>query len=238
MTRLQRRAKGGAMRIAPRSCALRRLACTGLLALLSGAVAAGCGSSQPTPKRPKEHKRAARSERQQSSMGVSSSVGALNEAGVRRAFKKCMKGFMQCLNDGWDRIEFMGGSVDFYVGVHPDGSVDTYLETSTLGDRQTEKCLLDVIRAQTWPKPVGWSIDNISAALSQVQSDIDNCKQHASLGRYAATVYVDTDGSALSAGGTPPGPNADLALDCLIGVLRSVKYPSPGSYPAKVTFDL
>jgi hypothetical protein len=151
--------------------------------------------------------------------------------------------------------------VDFYVGVHPDGSVDTYLETSTLGDRQTEKCLLDVIRAQTWPKPVGgqvgearnslsfdppddvrppleWSIDNISAALSQVQSDIDNCKQHASLGRYAATVYVDTDGSALSAGGTPPGPNADLALDCLIGVLRSVKYPSPGSYPAKVTFDL
>jgi hypothetical protein len=51
-------------------------------------------------------------------------------------------------------------------------------------------------------------------------------------------MYVGTDGHALSVGVTPPDSHGEAAVDCLVGVLKEAKYPSPGSWPAKVTFTL
>ena len=53
-----------------------------------------------------------------------------------------------------------------------------------------------------------------------------------------ATVYVDPDGGALTAGVASSDDSGEEAADCVVGVLKDAKYPSPGSWPAKVTFEL
>ena len=235
-----------------------------LASLVAASTLLGCGGSEPPAKSAddEEGERAFRREADEGDFGVSSDVGGMNEEKVKSAFKRARKGLISCVEDGWSRIEFLGGGVNFLVGVNEDGKVKyAYLERSTLGDRQTERCMLDVLREQKWPKAVGgevgqarnslefdpppdvrppidWSIDDISSGLGDIQESLDRCKSNASAGYYSVTMYVGTDGSAIAVGGSPPGPGADMALDCIVGALRSAKFRSPGSWPAKVTFDL
>jgi hypothetical protein len=50
---------------------------------------------------------------------------------------------------------------------------------------------------------------------------------------------VQTNGTALSAGVATPDERGEAgAADCLIAVIKSMKFPSPGSWPAKVMFDV
>ena len=234
--------------------------------LLSLSVAlgptAGCGGSKPPPKSSNhDNDRAFRTGDAEDGMGVSAEVGGLNQDQVKRVFNRAMKGFTACLTDGWERLEFMSGSVNFYVAVAGDGSVEkTYLEQSTLGDRQTEKCMLQVIRDQHWPKPVGgkvgearnslifdapedvrppvdWDPDEITGALDKVRDDIEHCKQGTTRA-FEITMYVGTNGKPMAVGAAPPGVEADLSIDCMVGVLMGATFPSPGSWPAKVTFQL
>jgi hypothetical protein len=36
----------------------------------------------------------------------------------------------------------------------------------------------------------------------------------------------------------PPDEQGEDAVDCIVDVLKQAKFPSPGSWPAKVTFTL
>jgi hypothetical protein len=226
------------------------------------AVSTSCGGGQPKAKSSRSgDDRAFRTGEAEDDMGVSAEVGGLNQDKVKRVFNRAMKGFTNCLTEGWERLEFMSGEVNFYVAVDRDGSVKhTYLEQSTLGDRQTEKCMLQVIRDQQWPKPVGgkvgearnslifdapddvrppvdWAPDEILDALEKVRGDVEGCKQGTTRA-FEITMYVGTDGKPIAVGAAPPGVEADLAIDCMVGVLMGAKFPSPGSWPAKVTFQL
>jgi hypothetical protein len=50
---------------------------------------------------------------------------------------------------------------------------------------------------------------------------------------------VQTNGTALSAGvATPDERGESGAADCLVTVIKGMKFPSPGSWPAKVMFDV
>src|SRR5690606_23057600 len=137
---------------------------------------------------------------------------------------------------------------------------EVFAERSTLGDRQTEVCMFNALKRATWPKPVGgpigvaqngfdfemtgdvrppvtWEDFDVDAALSEQSAALEECKGRYT-GRYTATVYVNTDGTALSAGISAPNKEAEGASDCLARVLSEAVYPSPGSWPAKVTFAL
>jgi len=241
-----------------------RLASLLLATLLATTAFAGCGGDEKEAKDPTDvNPRKFRSgDDDEGGMGVSSDVGGLNDSQTRAAFRNAQAGFKKCLMEGWERIEFLGGEVHFYVALDDTGTIKAnYLEETTLGDRATERCMLDVISAQKWPKavggeigearsslafdppedvrpPVDWSVDDISQTLAKVGDDLDNCKRHASPGRYSVTMYIGTNGSPISVGVAPPNGEADLAIDCIVGVLRGATFPSPGSWPAKVTFDL
>lgn len=217
-----------------------------------------CGDATPAPKTADE----APVEREEhgSKLAVSSEIGGLDEQKVNAAFESSLSGLERCLHQGSSRVEFLGGSVSFFVKIDTAGKVDgAYLEKSTLGDRDTEKCMLDALRAKRWPKPVGgehglarksfefdppndvrapadYDQDHLSKALDKISSKIDSCKGHK--GSYEATIYVGTDGSVLSAGVTPPDESGEESVDCLVSTLKSASFPSPGSWPAKVTFTL
>jgi hypothetical protein len=235
-----------------------------LLAALGGGaiLTLGCGGSEPEPKTAgrisDEEEPRQRPERNSIEMG--GELGALDERKADEIFATLLPAFERCLKEGAAQVEFLGGAVNFFVKVDLEGNVHTHLEESTLGDRETERCMLKAIRRKTWPKPVGgevgyarksfdfdppndvrapeeWPSDRATEALEKLSSKIDSCKDGVR-GKFGATMYVDTNGKVLAVGVTPPDETGEESVDCLVGVLKEAKMPSPGSWPAKVSFQL
>jgi len=231
-----------------------KLACFALTA----SCLLACGESAPPAKTADDQPETP--ERHGSGPQISSEIGGLNEEKVNAAFESSLSGLERCLQQGASRVEFLGGSVSFFVKIDLEGKVDgAYLEKSTLGDRDTEKCMLGALRSRKWPKPVGgehglarksfdfdppndvrapadYDQDHLGKGLDKISSKLASCKN--AKGSYEATMYVATDGSVLSASVTPPSEDGEEAVDCLVSTLKSASFPSPGSWPAKVTFTL
>jgi len=228
-------------------------------ALLALLVYPACGGNEPAPQAP-EPTSTPRDEAP-SRVDVSAEIGGLSEEKVDKTFQSALSDFQRCLDAGSKRVEFLGGKVSFFVKIDVHGKVDhAHLEKSTMGDRDTEKCMLDSLRGKHWPKPVGglhglarksfdfdppndvraptsWDGDRISDAVGKLTKQLSACKKGEN-GAFEATLYVATDGTVLSAGVTPPDEAGEAAVDCLVGTLKGASLPSPGSWPAKVTFTL
>jgi len=217
-----------------------------------------CSETAPAPKTADDKPEV--EEQHASRLTMSSEIGGLNEEKVNSAFESSLSGLERCLQQGSARVEFLGGSVSFFVKIDSAGKVDgAYLEKSTLGDRDTEKCMLDALRSRKWPKPVGgehglarksfefdppndvrapaaYDEDHLNKGLGKIAGKLASCK--GGKGSYEATMYVATDGSVLSASVTPPNEDGEDSVDCLVSTLKGASFPSPGSWPAKVTFTL
>ena len=230
------------------------------LVLATAVAAAGCGGASSDAKSPGGSLEDG--EVEQSRPGAlpmtSAEIGALDEDAVEATFNGAMEDLMGCRNRGAERIEFLGGSVRFFVKIDGSGNAaHVHLEKTTLGDRETEKCMLGVLKGLSWPKPVGgehgiaqsgfsfdandvrppteWGDDNVADVVSSLSGELDGC---GGSGGFTATLYVDTDGSVLGAGAAPPDEGAESQVDCIVDVLKGAKFSSPGSWPAKVTVRL
>ncbi|MEB2311366.1 MAG: AgmX/PglI C-terminal domain-containing protein [Sorangiineae bacterium] len=221
---------------------------------------AGCGNSTPPPKAATEDVAPQRA-RGGPVPEVSAEIGALDEDAVTRTFAASLGSLQRCLEAGARRVEYLGGSVGFALEIDQSGALaDARVSESTLGSLETEQCMLDALRKQSWPKPVGgkkglagksfdfeppsdvrapteWSSDRVDDTLSKLSSKIASCKESAG-GSFTATVYVDTSGKALSVGLAWSERGGEEAVECLAALLREATYPSPGSWPAKVSFSL
>jgi hypothetical protein len=222
-----------------------------------GAVA-GCGGEEPAAKAPEAAHEAPPPVKP--ALRTSSELGEVDPADVSRAFKKLEGPFTECQKHGLDRVEVLAGAVKFFVRIGADGTAKwTYLEESEIGDRETERCLLDAVMGSRWPKPNGgdaearytmelplqstrppsdWGPDKVAAALGRQGSAIDRCKEGAA-GSFRATMYVGPGGKVLAAGVATSTKEGDEKADCLAKTLEKLKgLPSPGSWPAKVSFGL
>jgi hypothetical protein len=192
---------------------------------------------------------------------ATSEIGGMNEDAVEETFSSSLSGLERCLSRGAERVEFLSGSVAFLLKIDTSGKVaSAYVEHSTLGDRATEKCMLSALRSKKWPKPVGgdhglarksfdfdppndvreptfWTDSDARPGLAKIGDDVSKCKDGHS-GAFEATLYVGTEGEVLSAGIAPPDASGEEAADCLVEALEAAKFPSPGSWPAKVTLKL
>jgi hypothetical protein len=222
-------------------------------------VAVACGGSEPTPKTADDTPAVTSEDRP--GITASAEIGGMNEDAVDAAFKSSVKSLQGCLDKGATRVEFLGGSVNFFLKINSRGKVEqAYLERSTIGDRATERCMLDALRAKSWPKPVGgehglarksfdfdppndvrppteWGEDDAAPGLKKIAPDLQACKD-GRRGAFEATLYVDTEGKVLAASVTPPDEDGDAAVDCMVQILEAASFPSPGSWPAKVTLNL
>jgi hypothetical protein len=234
---------------------------TFLLACSLALSVTACGGSEPPAQDATVHERAPKQESDGPTINATSEIGGMNEDDVDAAFNASVKSLQRCIDSGAKRVEFLGGSVAFMLKIDGRGKVDkAYLEHSTLGERATERCMLDSLSAKSWPKPVGgahglarksfsfdppndvrppttWDDRDAAPGLKKIATDVDKCKDGRA-GAFEATLYVGTNGKVLSASVTPPDEHGEAALDCLVGVLESASFPSPGSWPAKVTVQL
>jgi hypothetical protein len=191
---------------------------------------------------------------------TSSELGSVDPDAVKRAFGQLNDRFMDCQKRALDRLELLAGGVKFFLRIGATGTAKwAYLEESDVGDRETERCLVDVVMAASWPKPDGgdaevrysmelplqatrppnaWRSDKVAEALGKHGEAIDKCKAGANTA-FHATMYVGPGGKVLSAGVAVSNKDSDDKADCLAKALMKMKgLPSPGSWPAKVSFGL
>lgn len=232
-----------------------------LLATVLVSLVVGCGGSTPAPGYTAEDEQADQDETARHGMSAEAEIGALDPDKVSDGFRKALPGLQKCLVAGSKRVEFIGGNITFFIKINKQHEiVHVHATDSTLGDRKTELCMFDALKAISWPAPEGgtigtaenpfqfdspvdvrspviWNESQVAAQRSALSGELASCKQGAH-GRFAATLYIDTEGTPLSGSVTPPDEEGERAVDCLVGVLLGAKYESPGSWPAKVTLDL
>ena len=225
-------------------------------------AALACGSSPP----PKPVETPAESTSQRSTrpkLQMQSELGEIDPAAVEATMQRAQPKLQDCHRSGLRRIEYLAGDVKFFLRIGEDGKIKYgYFEESTLGDHQTEVCIMQILEAQSWPKPQGgeaevrksfgfdapgdvrppssWPADKVVTALGKAEDDVKKCRKGVS-GSFKVTAYVEPDGKhgkVQAVGVTPPSKDALEKVDCLMKAVQGMKLPSPGSYAAKVSFLL
>ncbi|HEU4412604.1 MAG TPA: hypothetical protein VFS43_45595 [Polyangiaceae bacterium] len=234
-----------------------------LVAALLGALAGGCGGGEPPappPPPPADDPSARRPKAETELPAVEQEVGGLNEHDTTRAFSRLMPKLERCQQEGRtrdERLDFLSGDIELEVHVQRDGGARrAFLSRSTLGDREAEKCIVAAARAAAWPRAEGgeavaknafqlplraerdalaWDDTKVASAVKKAARAFRACRR-GNRARFEVTAYVDRDGSVISAGVASPGGEADAAAECMVKAAKGLKLPSPGDWPAKVTF--
>lgn len=238
--------------------ALPRILGLSLLVPLAALVAA-CGSAPPPPA---ETPQAANDgHRSHAGPSFESEIGALDELKVKATFQRSAEQLSGCFSKGSQKLPYLAGEIRFVVRVAKDGSARwAFVKDSTLGDRDTESCMLAVLKGVTWPKPEGgeglaensfsfdpggderppvsWSPEQLGAPYKNAKGALAQCRKKAGAKPMKATFYVDTDGKPVAIGVSGADEHAESAAPCIIDALSPLKFPSPGSYASKVSVPI
>jgi hypothetical protein len=187
---------------------------------------------------------------------LESEIGGMNELAVESRFKSLVKPIVKCFEGGSERVEQIGGS--FTVSFRVDRAGKTrwaYMKASTIGDRGTESCILDLVRLETWPKPlsgeglaektmeiepskVPHSIDDkrMRTVVKLAKKRIESCRKGLQ-GAFLATVYLEPNGRVRTSGVATPNEKADAVADCITSEIQKLKFTPTGKL-AKVSFEM
>jgi hypothetical protein len=229
---------------------------------LFGAIAlpvlSGCASSPPPAAEEPKPAEEGGVDRHRSAPSIESEIGAMDEGKVKQIFQRSSADLSGCFNKGAQRIPYLAGEVRFVVRVSKDGSVRwAFIKESSLGDRETEACMLGVLKSAKWPKPEGgegltensfnfepggeerppvaWSSDQLGAAYKNAKGALAKCRKGAGTKGMKVTMYVDTDGKASGVGVSSADERGEAGVSCVVDALKALKFPSPGSYASKVS---
>lgn len=232
-----------------------------LLPLVSMVVACG-GAPPPPPAAPAEEPApVARKPLPQ----VQQELGSIDQRAVEKTFERLQTKLEKCHDSGREKVDTLFGDVKVFLRVDQSGKVRYgYLEDSSIGELDTEKCILSVFSSTQWPKPEGgeaeirhgfgwpgggeraptkWGPEKVLKALEDskgAKKDVEKCKAGVS-GDFIVTGYVAPDGKHgkfQGVGATPPDKAAADKVECIVDAVKGLKLPSPGGYAAKVTFAL
>lgn len=188
---------------------------------LVGLVFVGCGGAagEPPPEVPEATPVASSAPRtKRPGAQVSQELGSIDPDAVEQTFQKQHGPLEGCHKAGLDRHAFMSGDVKVFLRIDTSGRVRYgYFEETTLGDRDTERCIVETLSKASWPKPEGgeaevrsgfgwapdgreptaWSSDKVTGALasSAAKSEIDKCRAGVT-GDFKVTGYVEHDDAA------------------------------------------
>ncbi len=226
------------------------------LAALAGL--AGCGGEVTTNK-PPDTGGTTPSTDNNGGANFEAEIGALDQDKVQATLQRASSSLGACFQNGVRRIPFMGGEIRFALRIAQSGvATVAYLKESTLGDRDTESCMLGALRGASWPAPVGGKEglaeggfsfdpsaderppvtlepDRLGKELAKAKQALATCRESQGAGPIKATMYLDTDGKPLSVGVSSADPKGDAAASCVVDALRGMSFPSPGSYAGKVS---
>jgi len=209
---------------------IERWAFLGAIAL----AASACGDNKPPPKTEDTAKNDDPSHNPNKGKSgptpvVQQELGSVDQKAVEKKFDSLHGQLETCHKQGRDRVDVLAGDVKVFLRIDQEGKVRYgYFEDSTLGDRDTEKCILDVFGRSNWPKPIGgegeirhgfgwgpggeraptsWGAEKVTGAIDgaqDVKKEIQKCKAGVK-GDFKLVAYVEEDES------TPVGGDAPAA---------------------------
>jgi hypothetical protein len=225
-------------------------------------VVAGCGgASVSAPPAAARSDAAPPSElRERPALATQAEIGGLDEREAEASFRASLDGLQACVSNGVERLEFMGGSIEFAVKI--DGNrqaASVWAAESSLGERSTEKCMFEALRSVSWPAPQGglfgiarnsfefeprkgaptpavWDAGRVAGVVDDAQRSIGECG--GALGPMLITLYIGEGGKALAGGAASEEPIDEAKVDCVVDALLAARYPNPERTPTKVRFRL
>jgi TonB family protein len=222
-----------------------------------GILLAACGGSSETTET--QERATAGDERpaeRDDGSQITGLLGTIRPDQVNNTLEPRTEQFFGCLEPRMSEVRFLGGEVRLSFRIHVDGTVAwVYPSQSTLGDRQAERCVLEVASRARFPQPRGgeaefswgfafdppedvraplaWDATRIGPALL---SGAPELAQRCGVSGARVTAYVAPGGRVIAAGASAPDADSLSAIDCVIEAVQSLAMPDPGSYAAKVTF--
>lgn len=205
------------------------LASLAILAPSFAALVSACGGAPPPPaEEPKVEETSTRRTGGPAPQ-LSQELGSIDQRAVEQTFDRLTRGPLEkCHAEGRARLEYLTGDVKIFMRVGQDGAVRySYFEESTVGDRATEKCILDVLARTSWPKPEGgeaevrygfgwgpaderpptsWGPEKVMTALDEskdVKKAATKCKGGLK-GDFVVTAYVENDDGSEDAAAKRP----------------------------------
>jgi hypothetical protein len=218
-----------------------------------------CGDKPAAPPAASESSGEERHEQASSDeMGVSGLRGTLSREEIQNALEPRMLKFARCVQQRSDAVEWLSGRLllEFHVAI--DGRVArAYPRESSMGDRITERCAVEVAEATRFPAPHGgeadfsWSFEvpldgaiREPVALGASDLEPEPGALHSAIesacgtGQLAVTAYVDTSGRVVAAGVAAGDEASASKLDCVTSAVEAFTFKSPGSYAAKLQLAL
>ena len=197
-------------------------------------------------------------------VSVSGLHGTLSQEEIKAVLDPRLPKFLRCATARLSELELLSGSLTFAFHIAVNGSVaEVSPSRSDMGDRATERCMLEVAAAARFPEPHGGEADFTWPLELPLDSDVRAPTAFASefaqpvlsargngptqgealLGgcggsQYQVTAYLDPDGRVLAAGVASADAATPAELDCIADGVQHWTFPSPGSYAGKVQFEL
>ena len=175
-------------------------------------------------------------------LSLESEIGGMSQYGVERRLAELHPRFIRCVEQASQRLSAIGGRVNVRMRVDRSGNVRwAYLSDTTLGDREAELCVLELVKGRRWPRPKsGEGLAETSFEVEAAESPRELNAARASgftyqarvatracrkgvPGAFTATVYVNDSGEVLSAGVAPPDETGESASDCIATALLGVR---------------
>jgi hypothetical protein len=188
--------------------------------------------------------------------------GSLSSFDVRMAMEKRGAQFGACHAPRARRLPRLAGRIEFFIRVSPEGTAEQVdVRSSDVGDRELERCFVDVIQAAPFPRPNGgeakvswvmelgparagkdpeqWEEQRVGRAVAKHGPDLVESCALPGAGSFVVTAYVNSRGRVVTAGVAHAEGGAPELLDCIADALRSWQMPTPKkSRLAKVSFAL
>ena len=219
-----------------------------------------CGGEKPEAKTPMSEPQAVAVKPEKTGgPQVSQELGSIDERAVSSTMEHLGGRLESCHQQGRGRVEYLSGDVKIFLRIDTGGHVRYgYFEESTIGDHETEKCFLDAVMNASFPQPDGgeaevryttgirpsggrppndWGADKVADAITAAMP----CKAGASVD-FQVTMYVvegnGKSGKVQAVGVSAPNKDASTKIECIIKAIKDAKVPTPGTWPAKVSFKL
>lgn len=191
---------------------------------------------------------------------IEGTLGTISQAAIEEGVQRSLGRILRCFSDRYDEVDVLGGAMEMSFRIKTDGTVRwVYLRRSTIGDRATERCVLNVLSRVQFARPTGgeaefaapleldppeeirppvaWPASRVARLVrSEGRALASSCAVDGE--GFHVTAYVGPGGEVLSAGAAVDQPEMTEPLDCVADAVRAWRMPDPGSYPAKVTFEL
>lgn len=236
---------------------VRRFSWLGVALSLAACGGGGSAAEEDTELEPEVTSGSERPARRDDGAQIEGLMGTISSTAVQRALEPKIGRFFHCFSQRSNAVQVLGGRIVLAFRVRVDGSVLwVYPRESTLGDRETERCMLDVAAGVRFSPPNGgeaefsypleldpaddvrpatfWDASRVASNVDRVRGEIVDC----GTGPFQVTLYVAPGGRVIAAGASTPDQEQADALDCVAQAVRGWSMPDPGSYPAKVTFGL